>query len=656
MKTISITGILLALLLLACACCAWLTAVDWESLLEPLLSAVEPTAEPPVTPQLTREPLPPEAAETERLLKETLIPVRDLHELAIRLRGVPPDTPRTINPEGPPDYPVGTCRTFHASNVDTNEQFDLTACLRYKNDVVYMWVEEGVKVDEADLKAAADLFATKTYPTNRAFFGSEWSPGVDNDPRLHILHARNLGDTVAGYYSSADEFVPAVREDSNAMEMFYINIENVIVNDEFYHGVLAHEFQHMIHWYNDRNEETWLNEGSSELASYLNGYDTGGAEYIFSRKPDTQLNSWPEGPGAAGANYGASYLFMAYFLDRFGAEATRALIAHDENGFASVDAVLAELGTGMTHVDFFADWVVANLLDNPNLADGRYGYREIDPPPFKIETRLSDYPTTRQATVHQYAADYIELKGNRSLRFSFTGSTQVRLIGTQARSGKYLWWSNRGDDSNMTLTREFDLTGVQKATLEYWCWYDIEEDWDYAYVEISTDGGKTWEILTTPSGTPENPNGNSFGWGYTGRSGGKSKAEWIQEKVDLTPYAGKRVLIRFEYITDDAVNRPGFALDDVAIPEIGYFSDFEADGGGWEAAGFVRHANVLPQRWLVQLVLFGPRPTVQRLDLNPDQTGEWEIPLGGGVDRAVVVISAYAPVTTEVASYQYSVR
>jgi immune inhibitor A len=656
MKTTAVIGVLLALLLLACACCTWLTTIDWKGLLEPLLSAVEPTAEPPVTPQLTRGPLPPETAETERLLEETLIPVRDLHELAIRLRGVPPDTPRTVNPEGPPDYPVGTCRTFHASNVDTNEHFDLTACLRYKNDVVYMWVEEGVKVDEADLKAAADLFATKTYPNNRNFFGSEWSPGVDNDPRLHILHARNLGDTVAGYYSSADEFVPAVREDSNAMEMFYIQIDNVTVNDDFYNGVLAHEFQHMIHWYNDRNEDTWLNEGSSELASYLNGYDTGGSEYVFSRKPDTQLNSWPEGPGTAGANYGASYLFMSYFLDRFGAEATRALIAHDENGFASVDAVLADLGTGMTHVDLFADWVVANLLDDPNLADGRYGYREIDPPPFKIETRLSNYPTTRQATVHQYAADYIELRGDRPLRFSFAGSTQVGLMDTQAHSGKYLWWSNRGDDSDMTLTREFDLTGAQKATLEYWCWYDIEEDWDYAYVEVSPDGGKTWEILTTPSGTPENPNGNSFGWGYTGRSGGGSKAEWIQETVDLTPYAGKRVLVRFEYITDDAVNRPGFALDDVSVPEIGYFSDFEADGGGWEAAGFARHANVLPQRWLVQLVLFGPQTTVQRLELNPDQTGEWEIPLGGGVDRAVVVISAYAPVTTEVASYQYSVR
>ncbi len=82
----------------------------------------------------------------------------------------------------------------------------------------------------------------------------------------------------------------------------------------------------------------------------------------------------------------------------------------------------------------------------------------------------------------------------------------------------------------------------------------------------------------------------------------------------------------------------------------------KSPGGGGEPAGFVRHANVLPQRWLVQLVLFGPQTTVQRLTLNEDQTGEWEIPLGGGVERAVVVVSAHAPVTTEVASYQYSVR
>jgi len=602
-------------------------------------------------------------AETENLLETTVIPVRDLHNLAIRLRGLSSNTSRTINPEGSPDYDIGTQRLFHVSNVDTDEQFDIYANLEYKTDHIYMWVEEGVRFNREKLEAAADLFEEQTYPTDRAFFGSEWSPGVDNDPHLSILHAGNLGNSVAGYYSSADEFVASVRDDSNEMEMFYINADNMDVNSSFYNGVLAHEFQHMIHWHNDRNEETWLNEGFSELAMYLNDFDVGGSDWVFANTPDTQLNSWPEGPGAAGANYGAGYLFTSYFLDRFGSDATQALVAHTENSFASVESVLEDLGTGLTYEGLFADWTVANLLDDPYIADGRYGYEAIDPPTFDIETTYYEnaYPVSESATVHQHGTDYIELQGEQPLTFSFAGSTQVGLVNATAHSGRYVWWSNRGDDSDMMLTRSFDLSDVSEAagkqlTLEFWTWYDIEEDWDYAYVEISTDGGKTWDILTTPSGTGTNPNGNSFGWAYTGQSGDGEKPEWIQERVDLSAYAGQHVQIRFEYITDDAVNRPGFVLDDVTIPEISYSNDFEdEERDGWEPAGFIRHANVLPQRWLVQSILFGPETTVERLELEEDQSGQWTIPLGSQTDRAVIVVSGLAPVTTEWASYSYEV-
>ena len=642
----------------SCCCCGGLDS-DWDWAEIPTLIFETPappdydTPTPEPTPVITREPAGDLGAETEMLLETTIVPVRDLHELAIRLRGLPADTERTVNPGGSPDYAVGTRRLFHVSNVDTDEQFDIHAVLEYKTEHVYMWVEEGVRFDRDDLNAAADLFEEHTYSTDRAFFGSEWSPGVDNDPHLSILHARGLGNTVAGYYSSADEFVSTVRDDSNEMEMFYINIENVTINDSFYNGVLAHEFQHMIHWYNDRNEETWLNEGFSELAMRLNGFDVGGSEWTFAMTPDTQLNSWPEGPGAAGANYGAGYLFTSYFLDRFGAEATQALVGHAENSFASVEEVLEELGAGLTYEGLFADWVAANLLDDPTVADGRYGYDDIDPPAFAIETSYyeSDYPVSASGTVHQHGADYVELYGEQPLTFRFTGSAQVGLVDTAAHSGQYVWWSNRGDDSDMTLTRPFDLSDTSQATLEFWAWYSIEEDWDYAYVEVSSDNGATWEILTTPSGVGTNPNGNSFGWAYTGSSGG-----WIQERVDLSAYAGQEILVRFEYVTDDAVNRPGFVVDDVAIPEIGYSSDFEEGEDGWEPAGFMRHANVLPQRWLVQLVLFGPQTTVQRLELAEDQTGEWVIPLNGGTDQAVVAISGLAPVTTEVASYSYEIE
>ncbi len=123
-------------------------------------------------------------------------------------------------------------------------------------------------------------------------------------------------------------------------------------------------------------------------------------------------------------------------------------------------------------------------------------------------------------------------------------------------------------------------------------WYDLETDYDYVFLEASTDGGKTWEILTTPSGTGEDPSGNSYGWGYNGQTNG-----WVDEKVDLSQFAGQKVQIRFEYVTDAALNGEGFLLDDVQIDAINYQSDFETDDGGWEAAGFVRVENVLPQTY-----------------------------------------------------------
>ena len=59
------------------------------------------------------------------------------------------------------------------------------------------------------------------------------------------------------------------------------------------YGVLAHEFQHMIHWYRDRNESSWINEGFSELSTLLNGLDPGGFDYIYTSNPDLQLTDWP---------------------------------------------------------------------------------------------------------------------------------------------------------------------------------------------------------------------------------------------------------------------------------------------------------------------------------------------------------------------------
>lgn len=611
-----------------------------------------PTAPPTVLPA----PSPPtleEAFQTLRLLLQTDLPIRDLRDLAVRYRGLSPEVPETACP-GREDPPIGTRRVFLVSNNDTNETFTVTAVLRAKTPHVSMWVEEGRRVNLASLEAAAETFERQIYPTTRAFFGSEWTPGVDCDPHLLVLHAAGMGG-VAGYYASKDEFPKAVRADSNEAEMFYINLDAVRVNSEFYLGVLAHEFQHMIHWWNDRNEETWLNEGASELAAFLNGYDGSGFEMAFLAQPDTQLNTWATYEEGNAEHYGAAFLFLEYFLERFGEEATRRLVAHPENGLGAVDHVLHELGAGMDADAFFLEWVAANFLDHLDLPEGpRYRALRL-PEPRRVAT-VRGLPDEIRDTVFPYATDYIELPAGQAVRLVFRGVPTLPLVATAPFEGRHFWYAVRGDESNPRLTRTIDLRGVDRATLRYRIWYDLEEDWDYAYVSVSTDGGRRWTLLRTPSGTDADPNHNNLGWGYTGVSGGIGGPRWITETVDLTPYAGKTLLLRFEVVTDDAVNRPGVALDAIEIPEIGFRDGAEEDAG-WAAEGWARITPQIPVRFVLQVLRIRRDGAVriERLPLEGGATGEWI--LEAGPDRRVILaLSALARFTTEPAPYTLSVE
>ena len=594
------------------------------------------------------------ATDTLARLEEVEVPQRDPIGLAQRLRKAG-EIPLIVR-EVPYTIQVGDQELFWALNLDTNEYIQVTAVLQHITPRLYVWVEEGAEVDLEALRASAERFETDTYPTTRRYFGDEWSPGVDGDVHLNILHARGLGGGTAAYFSSADEFSRLAHPYSNEREMFYANLDVVTLGSSYYDGVLAHEFQHMIHWQLDRNEELWLNEGFSKLATYVNGYDPGSSEGFFLARPDLQLNAFSYGDEDSNAHYGAAYLFALYFLDRFGEEATRALVAHAANGPAGIDSVLDQLGENLDFETLFADWAAALYLDNPGLRDGRYGFRSVDLDRPALAAEFTSYPVeVTDATVHQFASDYIRLAGTEPVTVIFTGTQGVSLIGTSPHGGASLWWSNRGDDIDTTLTCSFDFTGLRTVTLDYWLWYDIEEDWDYAYLEVSSDDGRTWDTVQTAHTSEENPAGNNYGHGYTGRSGGANTPQWIHEQVDLGAYAGRSVLIRFEYITDGAIHHSGLALDDFSIPELAYQDGFEAHDPAWEGAGFVRSNNMLPQRFALQLIELGPKPRVRELPLNELGHGRWRVPLNREMDEAILIISGVTPVTLEIASYAFQV-
>jgi hypothetical protein len=346
---------------------------------------------------------------------------------------------------------------------------------------------------------------------------------------------------------------------------------------------------------------------------------------------------------------------MLYFWDRYGDDGVRALAAEPLNGLAGIQKVLDQIDPGKAVNDLVADWLVARTLDDPSIGDGRYGYAKTDRATVDPAQTISKFPYAERGSVPQYAGDYIELKSPRDLSIDFAGSTKARLIGAEPHSGQYFWWSNRGDVTDLTLTREFDLSGVKQATLKYWTWYALEKDWDYAYLTVSADGGQRWQIIQAPSTTDSNPVNANYGWGYTGNSGGGEQPMWIQETVDLSKYAGRKILVRFEVINDLAVNLPGLALDDVSVPEINYADDFESGAGGWQSAGWLHTNNFVPQGYVVQLVSFGQdgTTTVSRLPLNDDNTARWSVPLSQ-LRSARLIVSAMAPKTTEIAGFNWS--
>lgn len=172
---------------------------------------------------------------------------------------------------------------------------------------------------------------------------------------------------------------------------------------------------------------------------------------------------------------------------------------------------------------------------------------------------------------------------------------KVQTLG-EPHSGEGMWWNGAdGDWADMTLTRSIDVPATDP---KFWMWNDyvIEADWDFGFVEVSTDGGATWAEqkvfdadgaeVSTPDGYPD-PNGNlvNFGnkkWGLTGTSEG-----WRHDYIDLSAFAGQSVQVRLRVATDAAYVDRGWFADDFSVTsgtEVVWSDDVEGGENGWTPA------------------------------------------------------------------------
>ena len=122
-------------------------------------------------------------------------------------------------------------------------------------------------------------------------------------------------------------------------------------------------------------------------------------------------------------------------------------------------------------------------------------------------------------------------------------------------AGSNFYYSGAGDSLDNFMYKSFNLP--EGATLSAKVKYDIELDYDYAYLVYSTDNGATWNSIDTSISTTTDPNGQNKAFGITGVSSG-----WVDLTANLP--AGN-VLLGFRYWTDSNTGGIGFLIDDISI-------------------------------------------------------------------------------------------
>ncbi|WP_079505375.1 immune inhibitor A domain-containing protein [Mesobacillus jeotgali] len=142
-----------------------------------------------------------------------------------------------------------------------------------------------------------------------------------------------------------------------------------------------------------------------------------------------------------------------------------------------------------------------------------------------------------------------------------------KVKGIEPGFGEKYYYSTKGDDLHTALeTPVFDLTSATAAKFDYKAWYEVEFDYDYVYVNAVTADGKSVKL-------------DVIGDENTADGMESSKGQWVDKSYDLSQFAGQKVKLVFEYVTDGGLAPEGFAMDNLSLTVDGAvaFSD-DAEG------------------------------------------------------------------------------
>ena len=359
---------------------------------------------------------------------------------------------------------LGETREFFVDpNYDFSQREKISATLRkvslnayfYLEDVWFLALEEKERAEVLKiLELTAEEFDNVIYPKLTSFFGPEWKPGIDGDPKITILFHKMKKD-VAGYFNSGDEYPRIQNPKSNQREMIYLNADNIL--SPLLKSYIAHEFIHLI-TFNQKNriygveEEVWLNEARAEYAPTFLGYDEEfEGSYLWQRvkqfisSPSDSLTEWQN----LKSDYGVVNLFIQYLVDHYGAIILADSLKSDKVGIPSLNYALRKNGFQKDISSIFIDWLITLYLNDCSYGPN-FCYKNENLKKLKITPSLIFLPSTQLT----------EINLNYSIK-EWSGNW-YRVFGGK---GDLILKFNGQDDANFNVTLIF-CKDTEKCKIE----------------------------------------------------------------------------------------------------------------------------------------------------------------------------------------------
>jgi bacillopeptidase F (M6 metalloprotease family) len=258
-----------------------------------------------------------------------------------------------------------------------------------------------------------------------------------------------------------------------------------------------------------------------------------------------------------------------------------------KQGISSISEVLKNRSSKLDFTQLYQNFITALALDSDRIGNGVYNFDSIDLRDLVVDKNGTKRGITvnfekalqfEKEGVPAWGGDFKVLDFKDKIRdISFDGVDFLPIpwqsVVDPKNPNNSVLWGNQGDEADNALIFEADLSSVETATLNFDNYLDIEEQWDFGVVQVSTDGGNTWKSLAN-----ENTRSDIVEEGYPrikenmpGFTGNIKL--WQDESFDLSAYAGQKVLVSFRYLTDWGYNDTGWFIDNIEIPEIGFSND-----------------------------------------------------------------------------------